>query len=149
MQKQSLYEKDFYAWIYHNVDLLKQNKLAEVELDILIDELESMAKRDRRELLSHFIILIAHLLKWQFQPAHRSSSWRGSIREQRIQIAKQLQESPSLKNYVTETIENAYPDALDLASNETGLAMATFPNECPYAINDLLDKEFYPEKGIK
>ncbi len=149
MQTQSLYEKDFYAWIYHNVDLLKQNKLAEVELDILIDELESMAKRDRRELLSHFIILIAHLLKWQFQPAHRSSSWRGSIREQRIQIAKQLQESPSLKNYITEIIENAYPDALDLASNETGLAMVTFPNECPYVINDLLDKEFYPEKGIK
>ncbi len=148
MQTQSLYEKDFYAWIHHNVDLLKQNKLAEIELDILIDELESMAKRDRRELSSHFIILIAHLLKWQFQPAHRSSSWRGSIREQRIQITKQLQESPSLKNHITDAIENAYPDALDLASNETGLAMIAFPNKCPYAIKDLLDKEFYPEKKV-
>lgn len=145
MITQSLYEKDFYAWIYHNVELLKQNKLAEIERDILIDELESMAKRDKRELLSHFIILIAHLLKWQFQPEHRSSSWRGSIREQRIQIIKQLQESPSLKNYINESIENAYPDALDLASNETGLAMSSFPNECPYVIKDLLDKEFYPD----
>lgn len=72
------YEQDFHSWIYKNIDLLKQGRLVDINIDILIDELESMAKRDKRELMSHFMILIAHLLKWEFQPSQRISSWRGS-----------------------------------------------------------------------
>lgn len=67
------YEQDFYAWIQHNIALLKQSKFNEVDIDILIDELESMAKRDKRELTSCLMILIAHLLKWQFQPDKQGS----------------------------------------------------------------------------
>ncbi|MEY3221039.1 MAG: hypothetical protein RIT27_2396 [Pseudomonadota bacterium] len=128
------YEKDFYSWIYKNIDLLKQRKFSELDVDILIDELESMAKRDKRELTSHLMILIAHLLKWQFQSEQRSGSWRGSIYEQRIRITKQLDESPSLKNQLLEGIEIAYPDALKLAIKETGLPPKIFPKECFYSI---------------
>jgi hypothetical protein len=92
------YERDFYHWIHQNIALLKQGRLAEIDVDILIDELENMAKRDRRELICRLMILIAHLLKWQFQPDKQGSSWQRSIDEQRIQIMKQLEDSPSLKN---------------------------------------------------
>ncbi len=96
MLNQVLYEKDFYGWLEHTIDLLKQGRLSELNTEILIDELESMAKRDRRELLSRLVILLAHLLKWQYQSTHRCNRWRGSIVEQRYQIQKQLEDSPSL-----------------------------------------------------
>jgi len=141
----SLYEQDFYAWIHHHIKLLKQRKFAEIEVEILIDELESMAKRDRRELISHLVILILHLLKWQFQPLHRSHSWRSSIVEQRYQIHSQLEESPSLRAYLSEAMLKAYPKAVELASKESGLPASTFPEDCPYSLEQLLNDEFYME----
>jgi hypothetical protein len=141
---QLTYEQDFYLWINKNIELLKQGKFAELDIDTLIDELDSMAKRDRRELMSRLMILIAHLLKWEFQPEQRSGSWRGSIREQRIKIAQQLEDSPSLKNQIPTSISKAYPNALALAVDETGLIMTTFPTTCPYSIKQLLDSDFYP-----
>lgn len=138
------YEQDFYAWIQHNIALLKQGRFNEVDIDILIDELESMAKRDKRELTSRLMILIAHLLKWQFQPDKQSSSWQRSIDEQRIQIVEQLEESPSLKNLLDESIDRAYPRAVTLAVKETGLSTERFPKQCPYRIEQLLTDDFYP-----
>jgi hypothetical protein len=136
------YEQDFYSWIYKNIELLKQRKFSELDVDILVDELESMAKRDKRELFSRLMVLIAHLLKWQFQPTHRSGSWNASICEQRIKIIKQLQESPSLKHQLTDGIKWAYPDATDLAAKETRLSTTAFPKECPYIVEQLLNKDF-------
>ncbi len=144
---QEEYEKDFYSWIYRNINLLRQHNFEALDIDILIDELESMAKRDRRELISHLMVLISHLLKWQFQPEQRSGSWRGSIREQRIQIRKQLEDSPSLKNQLVTGINSAYPDSVKLAIEETGLKADTFPDECPYSITQLLNDDFYPQSG--
>jgi hypothetical protein len=144
MKSDAFYEKDFYGWIYHNIDLLRQGKLTEINTELLIEELESMAKRDRRELISRFMILIAHLLKWQFQPQRRSGSWQASISEQRIQIVEQLEESPSLNNLLVEGILIAYPKAITLAAKETGLPKTMFPKECPYSIEQLLDDDFYP-----
>ncbi len=138
------YEHDFYQWIYKNIELLKQRKFSELDVDTLVDELESMAKRDKRELISHLMILIAHLLKWQFQPEQRSGSWQGSIDEQRLRILQQLEESPSLHNFLTESIAASYPNALKLANKETKLPMQLFPQACPYSIEQLLDENFYP-----
>lgn len=142
---QLAYEKDFYQWIDKNIELLKQRKFAELDIDILIDELESMVKRDKRELLSRLMVLIAHLLKWEFQAEQRSSSWRGSICEQRLKIMQQLEDSPSLKNQIPESMIKAYPNALVLVAKETGLAESAFPASCPYAVEQLLDDDFYPD----
>ena len=138
------YDQDFYSWIYKNIDLLKQRKFSEIDVDILIDELESMAKRDRRELTSRLMILIAHLLKWQFQPEQRSGSWQGSIDEQRVQLLEQVEESPSLKKNLEESITKSYPKAVALAIKETKLLPKTFPKTCPYSIEQLLNEDFYP-----
>jgi len=155
MKLEKLYEADFYTWIFRNIELLKQRRFSKIDVDILIDELESMAKRDKRELLNHFIILLAHLLKWQFQlkllteqwQTRQGGSWRGSIMEQRLQIVKQLKESPSLKNYLAEAVEKAYPDAVKIAMQETQLSKDTFPKMCSYSIEQLLDENFYPING--
>ncbi len=138
------YDQDFYSWIYKNIDLLKQRKFSEIDVDILIDELESMAKCDRRELSNYFMMLVAYLLKWQFQPEQRSGSWKGSIYEQRIKIAKQLEESPSLKNILEESVSKSYSKSVTLAAKELDLPIAWFPERCPYSIEQLLDEDFYP-----
>jgi hypothetical protein len=79
------------------------------------------------------IILLAYLLKWEYQSPHRSSNWRGSIVEQRVQISRELRLSPSLKPLLPQAMDEAYPDALRIATKETGLAPAVFPPACPYS----------------
>lgn len=153
MDNTSLYEHDFYAWIQHHIQLLKQGKWSEIDTEILIDELEGMAKRDRYELISHLKILIAHLLKWEYQlpqltdrwNSWQGGSWQATIVEQRDQIVSQLELSPSLKNELAQAVEKAYPNAVKIAAKETQLAKSTFPSTCPYTLDQLLNEDFYPK----
>jgi len=73
------------------------------------------------------------------------SSWRGSIAEHRKGIAKQLKVSPSLKPYLQEAMNEAYPDAVDIAMKETDLPLSSFPDSCPYTLTQVLDDSFYPK----
>ncbi|OQW93792.1 MAG: hypothetical protein BWK79_09295 [Beggiatoa sp. IS2] len=153
MDTSLLYENDYNAWIIRHIQLLQQGQFSDIDIDHLIEELEYMAKRDRHELVSHFIILLAHLLKWQFQlnqlaellKNFHGTSWRASIAEQRLQIQRQLELSPSLKPYLTEALYKAYPKAIELAVRETQLAVSLFPTICPYSLEQTLNEEFYPE----
>ena len=147
------YENDFYAWLNHNITLLRERRLAELDVDNLIEELVDMGREKRGELVSRFIILIAHLLKWQFQLQQLSSrwqefegkSWRKTIIEQRLQIENKLEDNPSLKPYLDEAIHKAYPKAVIFAVKETGIAKSHFPDNCPYTMEQLLDYDFYPQ----
>lgn len=141
----AVYEQDFDAWLQGTVELLRQGRFAEIDVEHVVVELAEMGKRDRRELESHLRILMAHLLKWQWQPERRCGSWRGSIVEQRLQLAKQLADSPGLKTYQLQVVEVAYVDAVAIASAETGLPMAAFPAICPFQLADLQDARYYPE----
>jgi hypothetical protein len=138
------YERDFHSWIEKHISLLKTGKFDEIDAEHLIEELEDMGKSNIRELESRFVILIAHLLKWQFQPDKQSSSWHGSIDEQRVQLSRLLRKIPSLKRELQNAISDSYPDALYLAIKETKLSQSTFPQTCSYTIEQLLDKNFYP-----
>lgn len=144
-QLSALYDSDYQAWLSANIELLRQSRLQELDVANLIEEMIDLGKKDRAELANRLVVLIAHLLKWEFQPTHRSSSWRGSIVEQRVQIQRNLRTSPSLKAYLPQAIEDAYPDALDIAVQETGLPSSQFPPSCPYPAGQLLDKAFWPE----
>jgi len=139
-----LYQADYYAWLCHQAALLRQGRTADIDPDLLAEELEAMGCRERNQLVSRLIILIAHLLKWQYQPAHRSSSWRGSIVEQRVQVSRELRLSPSLKSVLPQAIDEAYADALRIAAKETGLDLGVFPPSCPYRESSILDDDFWP-----
>lgn len=102
MNIKTLYEQDFYSWIQHHVALLKDSRFDEIDVDNLIEELEGMAKKDERELISRLIILIAHLLKWQSQSDMQSNSWSSSIIEQHAQVLFLLENVPGLKNTMSE-----------------------------------------------
>lgn len=148
----TLYETDYTAWAKRHVELLRARRFADMDIEHLFEELSDMSKSERRELESRLLILIAYLLKWEYQYPTLSErwrefdgrSWRASITEQRKQLAVLLRQSPRLKSVLVETILAAYPDAVDLARQESRLPVETFPASCPYTAEQLLNDDFYP-----
>lgn len=142
----ALHEQDFYAWTQQQAQILRAGRLAELDIDYLIEELESMGATERRELISRLEILLMHLLKWQFQPAFQGRSWLLTIKGQRLKLNDHLRDNPSLKNlkFLQESIERAYCRALVAAEKETGLASNVFPQNCPYSFAQIMDMDFYP-----
>lgn len=96
-----LYDHDIHAWTQQTAELLKQRRFQDLDIAHMVEELETMGRRDCQELVSRLKILLGHLLKWQYQPANRSSSWRGSILEQRLRARDLLQDSPCLQPYLS------------------------------------------------
>lgn len=147
-----LYEKDFSTWAARNAELLKQGRFAELDIGHLLEELSDMSTSERNELENRVTVLLAHLLKWQYQYRQLSDkwkefdsrSWRSTMIEQRVRIAKRLRKSPGLKNAWDEVLAEAYADAVELAAKETGLAETAFPPACPYTQAQILDDSFYP-----
>jgi len=141
----SLYEGDFYAWAMENADLLRQKKFEEIDVENIAEEIESMGKSNKRALLSHLAVLMVHLLKWKFQPVRRSKSWNLTIKHQRLQVQKLLEESPSLKYQIEIKLKEAYEEARIIAAGETGIDEEDFPKACPFTLEQCLDKAFLPE----
>ncbi len=139
------YNKDFYAWLMNNASLLRQHKFNEVDIEHIAEELESMGKSEKRELTSRLTVLLAHLLKWKFQSALRSRSWKNTISTQRIDILELLDDSPSLKYELEERVVIAYEKAKLSAEDETGIDKNNFPETCPFTVEQLLKKDYLPE----
>lgn len=145
MSAPSSYDQDYYLWFADQARLLRAGTWQQLDVEHLAEELEDMGKREKRALRSRTVVLLAHLLKYRFQPQHRSSSWNGTIREQRKQLAELLNDSPSLKPRLEDDLQDSYISASLLAAGETGLSETTFPEQCPFSIDQLLDQDFWPE----
>ncbi|MBN4006048.1 DUF29 domain-containing protein [Nostoc sp. LPT] len=144
MYTSHLYETDFYDWTQKQVSLLKTQQWEQLDTVNLIEEIETLGRRERQELRNRLGVLLGHLLKWQFQPEKRSNSWLGTIREQRIQIKLLLQDSASLKPYLDEVFFSVYELGLALAIRETELGENVFPEICPYTLDQTLNPKFLP-----
>jgi hypothetical protein len=142
---QTLYDSDFVAWVEETIDRLQAKDYEAVDWDNVLEELDAMGRRERKSLKSNLVILLLHLLKWQYQPAFRSGSWKGSIVEHRQRIQDDLIDSPSLKPYLSEILASAYFDACDRAAAETGLSLTEFPTDCEHSIQSILDRTFFPD----
>ena len=140
----SKYQEDLYAWTQEQAQLLRSRQLAKIDIANLIDEIESMGKSEKRALKSRLSILLMHLLNWQFQPNFRGTSWQLTLRTQRRAIKDLLADNPSLKHWLIETMHDAYEQAQDDASLETGLNSSIFPNQCPWSIEQILDQDYLP-----
>jgi hypothetical protein len=139
MQTTTLYDQDFFAWTQQQVEHLRAGNLQGLDIENLIEEIDSLGKQQRRELENRLGVLLGHLLKWHFQPEARSKSWRATIREQRRKIQQQIKDNPSLKSYLDEAIHRAYADGLDLVDRETPLDPEQLPALCPFSEYDIFD----------
>ncbi|WP_422475617.1 DUF29 domain-containing protein [Endozoicomonas sp. ALB032] len=141
-----LYDTDFYSWTQRQAKLIREGRLAELDLENILEEIESMGRSDYRALQSRLEILFMHLLKWEYQPEKRQMghSWERTIREQRKQARRILQDSPGLKNKIDAMLPVAYKRAVEDAAEETGLSPSTFPKERPWSYEQAMSTEFWP-----
>lgn len=140
-----LYGTDFFEWTREQARLLRERRWDDLDLDNLIDEVESVGSSEKREIRNRLSKLLSHLLKWQYQPGRRGGSWAETIREQRRQLADIVEASPSLRAYVREKAVDLYTSGRLEAAKETGIAFGLFPEECPFSAEQILDPEFMPE----
>jgi hypothetical protein len=141
------YDQDFYAWTLHNAQLLRNGRLNEIDRTNIAEELESMGKSQKRALNSRLTVLLAHLLKWRYQAGARSPSWRNTITIQRIELSELLEENPSLRPKLPGELPAAYRKARLWAANETQLDLHTFPVNCAFTVDQVLDEDFWPDHG--
>jgi Domain of unknown function DUF29 len=132
------YATDFYGWATETARKIRSGRLAEVNLEQVAEEIESLGKSEQQQLSNRLIILLVHMLKWEFQPGRRKSGWQGTILEQRERIKRLLAKNPSLQPLVEETIAEAYSIALTTAAFETHMVEEDFPRTCPYLVDEIL-----------
>jgi hypothetical protein len=139
------YKQDFYGWTQEQAALLKAGRLTDLDIDNLIEEVETMGRSEKRALESRLSVLLLHMLKWHYQPARRGNSWSYIIIEQRLKFQKVLEQNPCLKSEIATILADAYEYASLKASHETGLHPDIFPKQCPWNLEQLTDKTFFPD----
>jgi hypothetical protein len=139
------YEKDFYAWTIEQASLLRAGKLHEIDLEHVAEEIESLGRSEKRELINRLAVLLAHLLKWHAQPALRSKSWTFTIQELRRRLELLLDDNPSLSAIIPDSFGKAYQVGVLQALKDTNFDQDAFPASSPWAPEQVLDRTFYPE----
>lgn len=143
--RRSLHDSDFYAWTLEQAALLRAGRAGEADLEAIAEEIESMGKTEKRELVSRLAVLLLHLLKWRHQPSHRGKSWRLSIANARDDITDHLEDNPSLNAMLDNAMEHAYRTARRKAAIETEFDEDEFPARCPWSFAEAMDEGFWPE----
>jgi hypothetical protein len=140
------YEKDIVAWANEQANFIRSGRFDLLDLEHIAEEIEDVGKSEQRELENRMAILLAHLLKWEYQPARRGASWQKTIKVQRAQVNRRIQKTPSFKHTLqdTEWWEDTWGDAITQASKETGIELTVFPEICPWTPEQILDLEFFP-----
>ncbi|WP_404786725.1 DUF29 domain-containing protein [Altericista sp. CCNU0014] len=140
--KQNLYEADYVRWVETTAELLRTQNYDCVDWVNLIEEFEDMSRRERKSLKNNLVVILLHLLKWQYQPECRTGSWRGSIREHRRRVNEDLKDSPGLVPYFEAVFDECYAHAREQAADETGLPLETFPVNCHFSPEQALNAEY-------
>lgn len=134
-----LYETDETAWLESMARLAEQGDWANMDHSHLAEYLHEMARRDKREIESRLAILVAHLLKWQYQPSKRSRSWQLTTATQRQEL-RRLLSSLTLRAHAEDVLGEVYADGLEQAAIESGIPKANFPVTCPYTLDDVIEQ---------
>jgi hypothetical protein len=142
----TLYAEDETAWLDAMADAARRGDVAALDLEHLSDYLTDMAIRDRREVKSCLVVLLTHLLKWQYQTERRSRSWRTTVLLQRNELAD-LASRGVLRVHAENVLAEAYDQAVELAVSETDLPRTTFPATCAYTIEQLFAIDLMPEEA--
>jgi hypothetical protein len=141
----SLYEQDFYASANEQAALLRAGKLDSADIENIAEEIESMGRSEKRELVNHLAVLLLHLLKWRYQPSLRGNSWHLTVTEQRYRLHRHMNDDPSLEPQLDKAMLDAYSLAKLSAERETGLARPTFQQDCPFTFDQAMTEDFLPD----
>ncbi|MBE7213104.1 MAG: DUF29 domain-containing protein [Gluconacetobacter diazotrophicus] len=140
------YDGDVVAWADEQARLIRAGRFDELDLEHIADEIEDVGRSERRELVSRLSVLLMHLIKWQWQPSYRSRSWELTISDQRRMIARALERMPSLRPTLNDPgwIEDAWSDAVAMATRVTGIDRVMLPPTCPWTMSDVVSGGWKP-----
>jgi hypothetical protein len=144
LQLKTLYDQDFILWIEETARQLKSGDFSQVDLDNLIEEIETLGRSERHAIDSYLSRLLEHLLKRCYvnlPDCYRG--WEIEIRNFRKDIKKRLIYSPSLKKFLLEILKMSYEDALEAMKED--YPKTSFPDVCPFPhdVERLLNEKFW------
>jgi hypothetical protein len=148
IMENNLYEKDYYLWIEKTIHLLENRQFSELDLENLIDEISSMGKSEKRSLESYLTRLLEHLLKlayWQSELEYNQRGWKNEIRNFRLGIQQIIEDSPSLKSYLSEIFLPCYQNARKLFLDLSGMAENLVSLAPICTIEQALNEDWFPE----
>ena len=127
----TLYEEDFALWIEKTVSQLKAGDFTNIDLENLIEEVESLGRQDKRELENRLTTLLEHALKRRYvlSPDYYRG-WENTLKRTQKELKKILRDSPSLRNYFLAMLTECYRDAIDNLEDDYG---SMFPESCPFS----------------
>jgi hypothetical protein len=143
-----LYEADETAWLEAMAELIQHDRLQALDYPHLREYLSDMANRDRREVQNRLTTLLMHILKWVYQPDHRTRSWRSTIIEQQSELESAIGRGVLL-NHARTVLPQVYPKAVKRAAAETDLSIKAFPVECPFTLEEILTFEVMNGEDVK
>lgn len=132
------YEKDFFKWVGSQADFLRKGEFENLDIENLIEEIESLGRSEKRTLQSFLEILLMHMLKEKYQKEKTSKSWLLSIKNSRLKVKRVLKDNPSLKTKLPQIINESYESARLDAAQETGLPEKTFPKKCEWTVGEII-----------
>jgi hypothetical protein len=144
----TLYEQDEHLWLTETIELLKENRLEQLDIENLIEELEDLSKRDKNRVESFLRQIIIHLLLlqyWTTEYEYNYRHWQGEIATFRIQLNRSL--TTNLKQHLLDNVGDIYQESVFIINQKTGLSLEIFPSICPYSQEQLLDTSWLPFKS--
>lgn len=139
------YVGDFYAWTRDQSRALRELRPSSIDWENVAEEIETLGRSEKEAIESYLSVVLLHLLKWRYQPQARSSGWKGSLLEHRRRLQRRLKASPSLRRYPASVLDEEYETARLKAAGETKMPEESFPEACPFTIEQILDPDFYPD----
>jgi hypothetical protein len=136
----TLYDTDFAEWSSRTAEMLRNGRLAELDLENVAEEIESLGRSEHAAVRSQIKRLLMHKVKQIIQPERDGTSWRLSIADARQTILDHIEDSPSLRKYLRDNLQRFYRDAVELAliEMEQSAAAGSVPRECPWTLDALL-----------
>ncbi len=140
------YESDVIAWANEQAAFIRAGRFDLLDIEHIADEIEDVGKSEQREFESRMAVLIMHLIKWHYQPSHRSKSWERTIKLQRTMLNRRLSKTPSLKTELKnpDFWSDTWSDAVLSAEKETNL-LDLFSDTCPWDFEQIINPEFWPD----
>lgn len=138
-----LYEHEYDRWLTEMVEILKNRDLEKLDYDNLIEELEALGRSEKNAVKSLLLQIIVHLMLyqfWQLEKERNANHWAAEIITFRVQLEDKL--TTNLRNYLAEELSKIYQNALLIVQKKTQLN--SLPEKCPYSLEQLLDKQWFP-----
>jgi Domain of unknown function DUF29 len=144
-----LYEQDLALWFQEQAALLKARRFEALDLDHLVEELESLRRQDACRLWHHLRELLVWCLAWTYAPDQRlrHPQWYVRTVNERVVLEVILGGSPSLRAALVEDFQACYAHGREVAREETGVPLETFPAACPWTVQQVIAHGFWPTGG--